>query len=310
VVQPDVSAARMILFHRLPGNEQFVATKMQRSPKGWWNGAIPASAVNGKTLHYYIEAQNGTGKPTANNGRNDSPNLMIIREGAPRVAAETYALLQAARDHDEAGASDENPLEALEAEQARQAREATIYQRAPGAIWAGLGFGSSFGWHPTSDLEFHKDKNVTSASASGGLFHIVPSVGYQMTEEKAVSIEARIQYVPESGSGDSQLGTPEKWGITVLARMLRFHGDGNLRYFTNVALGYGEGFRLIVKPIPAAALNRGDTVRGGPVVGGGGGGVLYHVSRGLAVTVGATALAGLPDFAVVVDFAAGAQISF
>ena len=75
----------MILFYRLPGGEQFSQVTTTRSPKGWYNGTVPGDAATGKSLQYYFEARDAGDKEVASNGRNDSPNLMLIREGAPVV---------------------------------------------------------------------------------------------------------------------------------------------------------------------------------------------------------------------------------
>jgi hypothetical protein len=92
VLQAEVTAKKVTLHYRPPGEERFVAASTSLSPGGWYKAVIPAdAAVAGKSLHYYLEARDGAGEVVGNAGRDDSPNLVLVRDGAPPLGKGLYA---------------------------------------------------------------------------------------------------------------------------------------------------------------------------------------------------------------------------
>lgn len=312
VTRPDVQVARVLLFYRPPGTEKFEVVPSIRSPKGWYNASIPAKVVKGKLLQYYFEARDGADKPSGNAGRSDSPNSILIREGAPPVGRAGLAVRLKSGDGE---LSDENPLEEVEEEREREEREAGLHRRGPGSWFVGVGVGSGFGWHGERNLEYRKDLRVGAGQSLAGLAHLMPEIGYQISDSFAVVLQGRHQYIPNEGSGDGRVGAPASAAHAVLLRGLYLFGDGNFQAFLSGAVGGGEGFRLVIPPRPtpndpSTSLLRSDTVRGGPVVVGPGAGIIYHFSKMLALNVEVKGLAGLPDFALVADVGGGLQVAF
>jgi hypothetical protein len=306
VPRPGVSFARIMLFYRSAGSEGFTQVPMVKSRKGWYSGMVPASAVVGKSLQYYVEAQL-TGKKTAtSNGHSDSPNLLSIREGAAKVGQGTLAAAHFKKDTPVVEAKDDDPL--LAAERARE-REVTVssdHRRRVGSVFVGAGIGTGYGWHGKRTLEFRYDQAVLTGFSPGGL-HISPELGYQYDERYAFAAQIRFQYIPESGSGDTRAGSPAHGAWAAFARAYRFLGTANGQPFLSGTVGAGQGFRLIVPPNP---LPRNDTIRGGPFVLGPGAGFLYHFTPHFAWNAEVRLLAGLPDFAVLAEFSTAGQVSF
>jgi hypothetical protein len=311
VVRNDVSASRVLLFYRLPGDDKFMAGKMSRSPRGWWSGTIPARAATGKSVQYYVEARDEAGQQTASNGRNDSPNLMIIRAGAPSLSEGTLAGTRVSGRRRRAAASDdENPLEVQERE--RQ-RTAGVHRRGPGSFWIGLGLGTAYGWHPAGKLEFRNDLKVEAGAASAGLLFLAPEIGYQITDWLGISIQGRHQFIPEQKSDflDSHEGNPARGAQSVLGKVSYFAGSGNVQLMLSGIIGGGEGFRMVIPPKPTTdpmtTLPRSDTVRGGPGIGGAAAALLYHFGPHAAVALEVKGLLGFPDAGRVADFGLGMQ---
>jgi len=84
-VAPTLPIATVSLFYRPTFSVQFEELPMRQSPRGWWTATIPAPDITGKSLQYYFEARNASGKPIVRNGEGDSPNIVLIldAEGCP-----------------------------------------------------------------------------------------------------------------------------------------------------------------------------------------------------------------------------------
>jgi hypothetical protein len=303
-----VTAARVLLFYRTPGDEKFLSTKMSRSPRGWWSGTIPARAASGKSIQYYVEAVAASGEEAATNGRNDSPNLMLIREGAPSVSEGNLAGLPISRRR--RARDEEDPLVAQERE---RARTVGVHRRGAGSFWLGLGVGSAYGWHRATRLEFRNDLKVEAGPAGAGLLYLAPEVGYQFTDEIGVSIQGRDQIIPEQKSDflDEHEGGPSHGAHSVLGKVSYFAGSGNLQLMLSGIIGGGEGFRLVIPPKPTSdpmtTLPRSDTVRGGPGIAGASATFLYHFSPHATLALDVKGLLGFPDEGRVIDFGLGMQ---
>jgi hypothetical protein len=75
----DSGAQRMLLFYRRPGTTAFYEIPMTAS-REVFRAAIPASAMKGKYLHYYIEASDGRGRFIGSQGSAQSPIVVTINE--------------------------------------------------------------------------------------------------------------------------------------------------------------------------------------------------------------------------------------
>lgn len=328
VVQPELKVSRVLLYYRLPGGEKFANVRAVRSPKGWWNGVIPPNAVVGKTLQYYFEARDPSDQVSGSNGRGESPNVMIIRPGAPAVGKGAIAMLRLQRRQG-GGGPEEDPLAGIAEERVREERDATDRRRRVGAVFFGLGGGVGRGYQPSQDrpLEFYgqeyqdpRTRDVYPAKTIGpawlpaGLADAVFEVGYQWSDQWAFSAQARYQHIVAEGEGDSRDGRPAKGAFSLLARAQRLFGEGNLQLVLSGTVGGGEGFRLTTRPQPNPdrfkAVPRNDSVRGGPLVFGPGVGGLLHITRNVALTAEFRPLVGLPDLAFLMDVWAGAQLGF
>jgi hypothetical protein len=178
-------------------------------------------------------------------------------------------------------------------------------------VFVGFGLGSGYGWQPGGSLEFRKDKEVAAGPLSGGLINLLPEIGYQLTDDLALSMQARLQFVPSEGSGDPNAGAPVEKAYAVLLRAVYAFGTTtNLRPFFSACVGGGDGFRLRVPRDPDAQLVRSDTVRGGPLLGGAGIGFAYHFNTHAAWTTELRLITGLPTLAAVADLSTGLEVGF
>jgi hypothetical protein len=302
---------RLSLFYRPSGTELFTEVPMRASKRGYYRGVVPASATTGKSLQFYVT---GRGEPKLASGNAESPNLILVREGAPPVGSGPLGGGSTA-EHDEdddgppgASSADENPLAAVERERERE--RADLHARPAKRWWVGFGMGSGYGWQPGGPLEFRTTQKVDAGPLGPGLLHILPEVGYQLGPQLAVSLQARAQFIPTQGSGDPTAGRPANKAFALLLRASYSLGEANTRPFFSVCAGGGDGFRLRVPASPGDNLVRSDTVKGGPLLGGAGGGVIHHFTSHVAWSTELRALAGFPTTAYMFELGTGIEVAF
>lgn len=82
----------VFLLYRDPNVEGFTEVQTARSRKGWYVGKIPKKAVTGKSLFYYFEGRDVSGKPIVRNGEEPSPNILLL------MTEDEYKTTKAAMD--------------------------------------------------------------------------------------------------------------------------------------------------------------------------------------------------------------------
>ena len=78
---PVESNWKLTLFYRPAGTDEFVSVKMQKRFKEIV-GRIPAEAMHGASVQYYIEVKDEAGAMVAASGKARSPNIVDIEAGA------------------------------------------------------------------------------------------------------------------------------------------------------------------------------------------------------------------------------------
>jgi tetratricopeptide (TPR) repeat protein len=91
VQTPPMKGVQVFLFYRSPGEADFTPVRMRRlGPE--MVGRIPAEALSGKTVQYYIEARRKNGVVAQHAGSAAEPNLVMIDpSAAPRIAGDAAA---------------------------------------------------------------------------------------------------------------------------------------------------------------------------------------------------------------------------
>ena len=310
-VAENIAVAEVYLMYRGPGRVDFTAVEMEKTPKGWYQGKIPKSAVTGKSVQFYFEGRNAAGKPVVSNGRAESPNLILIREKGVAEEAEAQAASKGTLPDD----TEENPLEEKKENQGPRLYLGKVDKSKIGldtrygqrTWWIGIGAGSGFGYAKGNGPESRTDlqKYYQAGQGWAGLGQLAPEIGYQITPDVAVSLEGRLQWIPQP----SRYANVTAHGAqSVLARLLLFTKQQEVRFFGSLMAGGGEGFRFVLYP-DATHPDFKDTVLGGPVLAGAGGGVNYEFSKPVSLVLELNALAGFPTFSVVADVNLALQLN-
>jgi hypothetical protein len=309
-----------------PGKEEYSEVEMKKSPKGWWVGKVPKKAVTGKSVKYYFEGRNAAGKAVVRNGELESPNfLLVMEEDAYREAKKNRASANLGEDV-------ENPLDVAEGP-VRQSRLGAHREDVGLDVrfgkrkwWIGIGAGSGFGYakgngleavNNSSDPQFHSLADVFQpGGAWAGFFHLAPEFGYMLSPNVALSLEGRLQYIPQDAKYQRFAA---RGALSGLVKLMRYTHQSQLRFFGTLLAGGGEGFRFIVKPGSGitdpndplySVRDFTDTVKAGPLIAGAGGGLYFEATKRASIVAEVHALAGFPTFGVVIDGNVALQINF
>ncbi len=316
-VAPNLPVASVVLLYRAPGKDGYVEEVMTKSPKGWLQAKIPKKAVTGKSIQFYFEGRNAAGKPVVANGGADAPNIvLLVEEGAQEEASEP-----AGGDEENPLADDEGPYRPrLHLGHRDTEREGLDTRYGKRKWWIGIGIGTGYGYakgkgfeavnkSPPSDPFHSLQDQFQPGLAWAGLGHLAPEVGYAFNPDIAISLEGRLQYTGQP-SKYSTFGA--RGAISVLAKLLFFTKQNQLRFFGSLIAGGGEGFRFVAYPDQGqnnAYTDFKDTILGGPIVAGVGGGIYYELTKAVSAVGEIHLLAGFPTFSVVADFNAALQFN-
>jgi colicin import membrane protein len=83
VARANVKAKSIVFYYRA-GSAHYYSVPMERTTKGWYAAIVPGVRVVGKVLQYYAEALDGREAVVANNGKENSPNILSLHPGGPK----------------------------------------------------------------------------------------------------------------------------------------------------------------------------------------------------------------------------------
>jgi hypothetical protein len=250
--------------------------------------------------------------PAASSEAKSKEALGDLESIAPSVAEPAAAedpaagpTLAAARSEDE-----EAPPVSSEDPSLSGRAEPSADGRGPGSIFLGLGVGSAIGASPSRPLELHTNQSVKAGPAFGGLLHLLPEIGVQLSQSVAISLQGRHQYIRPSGGPDPRGQAPKMAHAALACLYYSLNDSDSVQWMLTAAVGGGSGFRLKVQPSPQAGVIASDTVAGGPVVFGPGLALFIHAGRSVVLTPSLRVLAGAPNLAAVAEGALGMQYAF
>jgi hypothetical protein len=240
----DVGATRLFLFFRGSGQEDFVSVPMKNSSGAEWVGVIPADAVTGKSLQYYLEARDARGRAVTNAGSAPNPFIIALSETAPPPT-----------NVPEVDVEDPLMKERLAKKRAQEERRSTrdhlfIF------VMPGFGFGvepagnhTEVAWqYQTQGANAMKfiPQPVGSTGVAVAPFHLAAEVGYLITPRFSLSIVGRFQLVTganaETVRNGSEMGaTTKAFGAVAAFVRARYRFlEGRFHPYLHLDLGGGE----------------------------------------------------------------------
>ena len=320
---PALNVAAVMLYYRANGGDQYEVLQMTKSGTSGgntvWQVKIPGSQTKAQWVPVYFEARDDKGSTLAQSGREDSPNVIVVKGGqnaassAPTVAKEEGDEEGDEETEDEGDIDDDNPLARLEKERRHQ------HEGLKGTWFVGFGLGSGFGYAHSNYTEAYGPSNPNvkpvqfqSGFAPALLGQAVPEVGYFIGRNTALALAMRAQAIYPRGPEGTATGA-----ISGLLRLMFYtEDDSKVRWYFSLVAGAGEGFRFQVaaqasdengKPTGQTVK---DTVRGGPYLAGAGGGMEYKVSRHFRWALDTQLLIGFTNVSGVLDLGTGLRYLF
>jgi len=300
----DVKPAKVSIMYRAKGAVEFKELKMTQSAGCRYSGEIPAKAMRGDLLHYYIAAYNGAGKVIASKGSSGSPNIVEVAGGGG----------------DDGGGlgDDEDPLHAGGG---HKAEDHSGSSGVSGGVKVGAKHpkvfltiaGGTGGGYVTGETE--QEGNKVACCFAPALAHIFGEIGYFATPTTSISLAGRFGLVLGANIMGHSPGAP-----SAMIRLRHLMSPSGKGLVLNAAIGAGVIRNTVKLDQPADPSMNVDVVAMGPMLLGGGVGYLAPLSGNLKFDAEVNALAGIPIksdlgsshlvFGVEFDLTLGLQIGF
>lgn len=298
-VGADVQPAKVAIMYRPRGATDFTEAKLTLSGECVYSGQIPADALGGDVVHYYIAAYNAGGKLIASKGSAGSPNIIEItgQVGGGGGGDDDDNPLGGGGSTGGGGGNDDRGGGGP----ARPGKQTVFI-----ALVAGSGGGLVSG-------KTEQQGNAVKCCFAPQLVHVMPEIGFYLSPRTAVSVAARIGFPIGANIMGHATAAPSG-----LVRVTHWFGpDGGL----HVAGGIGGGImRDTIKLEGADPDMDTDIVAIGPALVDVGAGYTARLGGGLAFQAQLNAIVGIPvvsevgssqlNFGVHIDANLGVVISF
>jgi hypothetical protein len=287
-LDPALTADRVVLSFRGAGAAEFSTSDMREATPGNYIAEIPSGATGGNHVAYFVEAQKG-GQSVATAGTKASPLITSLVGAAPVAGVQ--------RPHEKQPAT---PPPAEE----------------EGAhVFVGLGVGSGIGW--TTGSGDISSSHVASPAGVGAaqIVHLTPELGYFLTPDLLLSVQARIQFLSGLVGGCAGCAAPPSTAIAAFAKLTWLFGSDKLRPYVSASAGGGRirhvaDFSWIKQCGSSGMDGCVDSIPAGSVLLGPGAGILYGMSPNFGFLAGVNTQVGFPDFTFNVDLNLGIAAQF
>jgi hypothetical protein len=264
---------------------------MREATPGNFTAEIPASAAAGNQVAYFIEAQKG-GTAIATLGTKGSPMVTSLVGAGPVAGA-------VLRPHDKPP----TPPPSSGGEEASR-------------FFLGLGVGSGIGWATGSGEISSSHVASPPGFAMAQIVHLSPELGYFISPDLLLSVQARIQFLSGLTScPQPACSSPPSTAIAAFAKLTWLFGSDKLRPYVSASAGGGRirhvaDFSWIKQCGSAGDSGCVDSIPAGSVLLGPGAGIMYAMSPNFGVTAGVNTQVGFPDFTFNVDLNLGIAAQF
>ncbi|HTL36509.1 MAG TPA: hypothetical protein VL326_25425, partial [Kofleriaceae bacterium] len=277
LIGTDVTATRVSVLYRPEGATDFTEVKLKKEGDCKYTGSIPAAAMKGTLVHYYVAAYGDGPKPIASKGSSGSPNIIEISGVAAAGAGDNEDPIKAGGGGGGGGASVSSGVE-IGPKKARVLIAAT----------GGTGFG-----YVTGQTE--GDNTVKNCCIGNSLVVVQPEIGYFVKPQLSISIAGRIGF--PVGANVEGHATAALGGVVRARYALAPDGQG-VRFMGQIGGGVMRNTIKLDNSMPGMDT---DVVAQGPLLFGGGVGFAKRLSGSVSFIADLSALAGI----AVVDHVGG-----
>jgi hypothetical protein len=290
LVGADITPVKVSAFYRVEGATDFTEVKLSKQGDCKYTGALPATAMRGSLIHYYVAALDGNNKAIAAKGSAGSPNILEITAPVKKVVA--------TKD------DGEDPING------RVTKSEDPSGNISGGVIAGgkrpkvmitVAGGTGFGY-VTGNTE---GGNMVQQCCVGNSYVVLlPELGYQVSDKLQVGIAGRIGLplgANVNAEGSEGHSTIAPGALFRVRYALSPSGEG-IRLMGQLGGGVMRNTIKLTTNTPGMDT---DIVGQGPLLVGGGVGFLKKLSGKVAFVVDLSALAGI----AVVDKVSGVNVN-
>jgi len=296
-VDESLKFSKLVLAYREQGTSEFLGREMEPVGDGAYRAEIPASATNGSSVAYYMEAQDEEANPVASRGTETRPLVISFAATAKPSSGHADATVERkaeSRKHDE----DEE-------------------EEGAGKIFVSLLVGSGIGY-TSGKGEVNADVPVSGTASGALLGHVAPEVGYWISPTLMLSLQGRVQFV----TGTTELMKGSKtyqpvWGaLAVFAKATwAAPASGNWRPFLSGGVGAGQIRHVVTFGNLTDCGSTGnqkcvDSVAAGPLLAEVGAGVSYKLTPAVALILSSNLETAAPKFTLNLDINGGVGFVF
>jgi hypothetical protein len=297
-VEESLKFRKLVLAYREQGTSDFLGREMEPVGDGAYRAEIPASATNGSSVAYYMEAQDDDGNPVASRGTETRPLVIAFAATARPSTGHADATVERKAEARKKPADDDEEGDA-------------------GKMFVSLLVGSGFGY-VSGKGETNADVPVSGTASGALLGHVAPEVGYWWKPDVMLSLQGRFQWV----TGTTELVKDGKSYGTVPAALAVFakatwltSSSGSLRPFLSGGVGGGQirhvvTFGNLNDCGPSGAQTCKDSVAAGPLLAEVGGGIFYRLSDSAELVLSTNAQVAAPKFTLNLDVNGGVGFVF
>ena len=291
LVGADITPVKVSAFYRVEGATDFTEIKLSKQGDCKYTGALPATAMKGSLIHYYVAALDGNNKAMAAKGSAGSPNILEITAPVKKVVA--------TKD------DGEDPINGRVTK-----TETPAGGEISGGVVAGgkrpkvmvtVAAGTGFGY-VTGNTE---GGNMVQQCCVGNSYVVLlPELGYQVNDKLSVGIAGRIGLpigANVNAEGSEGHSTIAPGVLFRLHYALSASGEG-IRVMGQVGGGVMRNTIKLTTNTPGMDT---DIVGQGPLLIGGGIGFLKRLSGKVSFVADLSALAGV----AVVDKISGVNVN-
>jgi len=272
----DVKAAKVSVMFRSEGATDFTEAQLTKQGDCKYVGAIPAKAMHGSVLHYYVAAYDGANKVIASKGSSSSPNVMELQAGGPALpAGDTENPLGAGEKPKEGGGGGGG---------GGSISGGVIAGGKPPKVMIAVTGGTGFGY-VTGATE--GGNMVQKCCVGNSLVVIVPELGFYVNPKMSIGLAGRIGL--PIGANVEGHATAAPGAMLRVRYALSETGEG-VRVMGQVGAGI---MRNTIKLDGQPAGMDTDIVAQGPLLVGAGIGFKKSISANLAFMADLSALAGI-----------------
>ncbi|MEO8840555.1 MAG: tetratricopeptide repeat protein [Kofleriaceae bacterium] len=272
----DVKAAKVSVMYRDAGAIDFTEVKLTKQGDCKYVGAIPASAMKGTLVHYYVAAYNDAAKPVASKGSSGSPNIIEISGvAAKRTAGD---------DEDPIGGT-KHPAGGGSGGTEEISSNVTVAPKGPQKVFLGVTAGTGFGYVTGTTEGMNTVKNCCIGK---DLLVVTAELGYYVNPKLSIGLAFRMGLPVDANLAGHATGAPA--GLVRVRYALSPSGEG-LRVMGQLGVGYLRNTIKLDTTMPTGGDT--DIVAQGPLLLGGGIGYMKRLGSAVAFIADVNATAGI-----------------